>query len=217
MLIHDRFVFLHVPKTGGRFVRSALLGELPECRELSGGGARHYGWERIPAEAVGRPVLAFVRNPWDWYVSWYSFAAAQPPALLERLVSIRPWLRDVLVSDPDVGSLKLGDFDTTIRRACTRAAGGEGVYVASLNAAFGSGLGSQLLTVGRFESLIDDLESFLALVGVVLDDDARGRIRAMDSIGAGDRGPYRAYYDDELRDLVATSCAEPIERFGYGF
>ena len=31
----------------------------------------------IPPEFRDLPVLGFVRNPWDWYVSWYHYIRAQ--------------------------------------------------------------------------------------------------------------------------------------------
>ena len=31
----------------------------------------HAGIDLIPAEYAHLPAIAFIRNPWDWYVSWY--------------------------------------------------------------------------------------------------------------------------------------------------
>jgi hypothetical protein len=33
----------------------------------------HFPCADIPAEASDLPVVGIVRNPWDWYVSWYAF------------------------------------------------------------------------------------------------------------------------------------------------
>ena len=71
--------------------------------------------------------------------------------------------------------------------------------------------------MGRFESLVDDLGGFLDSAGVELPDGAIERIRSAAPLNASERGPYRDYYDDELRDLVGESCRPLIERFGYAF
>ena len=49
------------------------------------------------------------------------------------------------------------------------------------------------------------------------DGEEIGRIRAGAPVNASDHGPYRDYYDDELRDLVGKACRPLIERFGYRF
>lgn len=250
MLIHDRFVFLHVPKTAGTFLRRVLHEEVPGCEPLPGmPGSAHYGWDQIPEEAADRPVLAFVRNPWDWYVSWYSFAVGQAPETFERRREQQPFFRWLFADGPPGskdsaphsanGANGANPFATTLRRACAGFAGGEereelerlvgrfelarplleghDFYTARLMVTVGEGFESERATIGRFESLMDDLESFFANSGVDLPDGAMARIRAAAPVGASDRRPYRAYYDAELRELVEASCGRLIERFGYGF
>jgi hypothetical protein len=231
MLIHERFVFLHVPKTGGRFIRHVLGQEISQCRELPI-ESRHDGWDKIPKEAAGLPVLGFVRNPWDWYVSWYSF-------IVEGMVQVPPIHELLFTVEQTRGARTPGDFRTAVRQACTgivdsgnraeleRAVQGfdlaeplmEGhdFYTSRLMVTYGAGLHSDQLTIGRLESLADDLEAFLHQAGVEMDDGAIERIRTTKAHGASRRGPYPDYYDDELRDLVGSSCEAMIERFGYSF
>lgn len=206
MLVHERFVYLHLPKTGGTFIADALERELSSdaaVREIPG---KHTGWDGIPDDAAGRPVLVYVRNPWDWYVSWYHFKLTMPRT--------RDQFFNALSAD---GRL---DFAATVRNACllvrpiTR---GHDLYTSQFLASVGSGLDSELLTIGRFESLVDDLERFLGKARVRLSDGALARIRAQEPLNASDRRSYRDYYDDELRDLVGESCRTLIERFEYRF
>jgi hypothetical protein len=202
MLVHDKFVFLQVRKTGCTFIADALRQELP-AESLRTVG-KHLSWTKIPAEAEGQPVLAYVRNPWDWYVSWYHF---------NKLGNMgNPIFRAL----SDGGEL---DFAATVSKACTWgvAETGSDLYTFLLRTVVGRRLDSELLTIGRFESLVEDLESFLLEVGVPLADGGIERIRATAPVNASDRGPYGAYYDDELRDLVGGACRPLIERFGYEF
>jgi hypothetical protein len=245
MLIHDRFVFLHVPKTGGTFLRRILQQELPECRPLPDmPRSAHFGWDKIPPEAAGLPVLAFVRNPWDWYVSWYSFAVGQPRVSFEQMRSTQPLFRKLFDDDSTAepksdAANGANDFATTIKRACTGIVDiddaaeleqlvqgfdlakplmeGHDFYTARLMVTVGAGFESDRATIGRFESLTDDLESFLEKAQVDLPEGAMDRIRAAEKHGESRHRPYREYYDEELSDLVEDSCKALIERFGYSF
>ncbi len=37
----------------------------------------HYPYSMLPPGHSDLPVLGMVRNPWDWYVSWYAFNTRQ--------------------------------------------------------------------------------------------------------------------------------------------
>ena len=76
----------------------------------------------MPPEAEGRPVLMYVRNPWDWYVSWYHFwTRSWLPRLPPETVRANPWTR-LLLGDgfevTDQGLRGIEDFATVVRAAC---------------------------------------------------------------------------------------------------
>ena len=94
MILTDRFVAVHEPKTGGTFVSSALFrlygarwnlrARLASAcgRDVVARGKygtfvfthnKHGGCNEIPRGYRDRPVLASVRNPYDLYVSQYEF------------------------------------------------------------------------------------------------------------------------------------------------
>jgi hypothetical protein len=82
MILSRHFVFIHLPKTGGTFVKRLLNIYAPPDWEVSevialGGHPRndpnHPTIKDIPSAYGGIPIFGFVRNPWDWYVSWYEF------------------------------------------------------------------------------------------------------------------------------------------------
>ena len=87
MILTKRFVYIHVPKTGGTFVTSVLerlmkpekprnvvefLGQAWEgaYRDTD----KHAAGSRIPASHRGLPVIATIRNPFDRYVSQFAFS-----------------------------------------------------------------------------------------------------------------------------------------------
>ena len=69
MIATDRFVYVHLHKAGGTFVNECLERYFPGARRLG----YHLPASLIPAELQSLPVLGFVRSPWSYYVSWYTF------------------------------------------------------------------------------------------------------------------------------------------------
>lgn len=213
MLLTDDFVYLHMPKTGGGTVTRVLRDVLPPGYARSGPRPHvHPGWRHIPAEAAGRPVFCHVRNPWDWYVSWYSFAR---DAEGKRA---RLW-RSAFADRPD--------FPTFLRRACSggldhdrpelAAAMRDGDFYTARWLDLVGGVDDDRLVVGRFERLFGDLEDFLRSVGAPVPDDFAARASAAPPVHPSRRTAYRDYYDEETRALVGQACAYFVDRFGYAF
>lgn len=239
MLVYEQFVFVHTPKTAGIFLSEALRHEFPPPVKVL---ETHAGWDAIPPEAAGRPVLMYVRNPWDWYVSWYLFWTLKwLPGKSSDWARRNPWVRLLFGEEIEVtpdGLRGVNDFATTLRIACESLdpsspamakmirdgaphaesiEAGDDFYTARFKQLAGAGLGSDLLTVGRYESLLADLDRFFARNGIPLGDGVLDRIATRDPVNVNDRRPYREYYDDELRDLVGRSCSMLIEGFDYRF
>lgn len=93
MIITDKFVYIHLPKTGGSFVNSALLQAhgirwtLWQQAILTFSGRlvhhgplgslcmqdKHGSCQRIPPSDQHKPILSTIRNPLDYYVSDFEF------------------------------------------------------------------------------------------------------------------------------------------------
>lgn len=200
MFVHDQFVFLQMRKTGSTFLVDALERELPSGG--SKGLGKHWGWSKIPPCAVGLPVLTYVRNPWDWYVSWYHFNLMHGGVTDYWKVLSAEGTRS---------------FGVTVRYAleASQSVMGGDLYSTLFRNITGDGLYSETLTIGRFESLVDDLETFLSATEVVFPAAGFARMRAAAPVNASDRCSYLEYYDDELYDLVGEWCGPLIDRFGY--
>ncbi len=90
MLICDnpRFLFVHIQKTGGTSLATALRSTNPEA-QLFQGTHDHARWarQRLQNQYDSYFKFAFVRNPWDRLVSWYAMimqASQKPVAELNR-------------------------------------------------------------------------------------------------------------------------------------
>jgi len=68
MYVTDEIVFLHLPKCGGSSVYDVMQhqdGFIPL-------GEKHNTFRDVPSDNQ-KPVVITLRNPWAWYVSFYSF------------------------------------------------------------------------------------------------------------------------------------------------
>jgi hypothetical protein len=81
----------------------------------------------------------------------------------------------------------------------------------------GTGVDAGRVEVGRFESLQEDFLAFLERHEVPFGPEFARAVRAEPPFGSSKRGPYRSYYDDETRDLVARKARRLIAAHGYEF
>ncbi|MFZ5962074.1 sulfotransferase family 2 domain-containing protein [Thalassococcus sp. BH17M4-6] len=207
-----RYIFVHIPKTGGTSMARALearamaddilIGDTPKARrrrgrikELSARGRlwKHSTLSDIDGvlsmdEIAGMFTFALVRNPWD------------------RLVSYYHWLRAQRFDHPAVHLAKVTGFDGFLRHPHTAASIGGSPYGSYLRCADGVERASAWL---RLEHLAEDIAPLAAHLGFVPDVPHDNR---------SDRGAdYRTYYSDGLAEVVGEICAEDIARFGYRF
>ena len=223
MLITKQFVFLHVPKTGGSFVQKLCQERLPPGSVIK--QVPHGSHDVIPSEFAHLPRLCFVRNPWDWYVSWYHHGVR---AAAEQRPFGRSLVWRVLF---DEGR---NDFRATVAAASGGrqlvAPAGRGPrwlqamneldldhYTATHRVMVGTGSEADRVEVGRFENLREDFLDFLRRHDVPVGSEFEHAVLASPPENPGERGDYREYYDDELRELVGRRAHIMIEEFGYSF
>ena len=199
MILTKDFVFIHLPKTGGTFVRRTLEQFAPaswDAEYFEG----HPTVEDIPPSHQGLPVIGMIRNPWSFYVSWYSF-------LCEKVedyeyfnvvsgggkLSFQETMRNILESEP-VKSSGWGGFtylvDFTYREKLRSVR-----YV-------------------RFEDLREQFVAALDEVSVV-PDALRQALLASPVINASKHKSAASYYDEELVGLIRDRDRPAFEMFGY--
>ena len=216
MLITKHFAFLHMPKTGGTFLASTCEAELPNDWLVSTGLHRHAPYEEIPEAYRGLPIFYLVRNPWDWYVSWFDHVHRGRRDFDYK--EHKPFWQTAFAEGRN-------DFRQTIVNACTGHVAHEltpiptGVdyYSARFRWIGGAGLESGQVEVGRFENLREDFLAFLERHRVPVSASFPEAVQRFEPVNVGERGPYRDYYDDETQALVGEKTRAIVERYGYEF
>jgi hypothetical protein len=207
-----RFIFVHIPKTGGTAFTLAyegragaddiLIGDTPKARKRAGRwkGIKTAGrvWKHstladvvglvTPREIEEFQTVTLIRNPWDRAVSYYH------------------WLRVQGFAHPAVGLAKTHDFSGFLNHPQTVAAFRLWPYGAYVRRADGSEKPSLFI---RLENYADEAGPVAAHLGFRL---------SLPHANESDRvRDWRPYYSDQDAKLVGELCSEDIARFGYRF
>ena len=228
MIATGHLVFLHLHKSGGTFVNEGLLRFVPEARIIG----YHLPRKLIPVSLAHLPVVGLVRNPWSYYVSWYSFQSRRhEPNPLFRVLSdegrldFEGTLRNML--DLGSGGAHLPRLVAALPRDYThRGLNLPGVALAGIHE---SGLGFYswlyrymyngpgILHIVRMERMRDELNSTLKGVGQPVSEHLRTYIEGAPSLNTSEHTRYSDYYSADLAKRVSNRDGELIERFGYRF
>ena len=227
MIATDHFVFLHLHKSGGTFVNEGLLRFVPDARQIG----YHLPRKLIPPPLAHLPVLGLVRNPWSYYVSWYTFQSrmARPNALFQILSDGGKLGFDDTIRN----MLELGSEDRHLNRivpALPSAYGRSGLNlpgpelarIAGTASGFYSFLyahmyGDGQTRLARMEHMREELPPLLRDVGEMPGEVALTDLSVTAPVNTTAHRHYAEYYDPSLRDLVAVRDSAIIERHGYEF
>ncbi|MGC9420246.1 MAG: sulfotransferase family 2 domain-containing protein [Rhodovulum sp.] len=208
-----RYIFVHIPKTGGTALTLALegraaaddilIGDTPKARKRRRRlrGVRTAGrlWKHarladieglVPRAAFsGLFCFTLVRNPWDRALSYYH------------------WLRVQGFDHPAVHLARRLDFGAFLAQPSIA----EGLRAAPYASYMTDGAGVEHCDAWvRLEHLDEDLPPVEAHLGFGL--------RPLARVNPSDRvSDYRVYYDDESAERVGRLAAADIARFGYRF
>lgn len=206
------YIFVHIPKTGGTSLALALedramkddlmLGDTPKAlkrrKRLKDAKAAGRLWkhstladiEGLVSRTEMEQMFTFtlVRNPWDRIASYYH------------------WLRDQTFDHPAVHVAAQTSFEAFLMTRGIQASLRGAPYTSYMR----DGAGEERCNLYiRLEHFAEDAAPLFEHLGFSLSLPLENRsARVLD---------YRSLYTDEMRDVVATICAEDIARFGYRF
>lgn len=193
-------VFVHIQKTGGNAITIGL-------GQSAADPMKHFTaleLRRVTGEAFWDDSFkfAFVRNPWDRLVSWWSMVNALradyergralnlfQSTVLAKTKTFEDFvaLDDVIIDTDGTKSVQRNQIDYITDEA--------GKVIVDF--------------VGRFERLEEDAN--LALAGRL------GRTLTLPHANASVRKDYRSYYTPALAEKVAHIFKRDIDAFGYSF
>jgi len=210
--VQKKFLFIHVPKTGGNSIQN-VLREYSEdeivCSEDHHDGVERFGVKNAKYDIKKHSPLSqykqelepdfyrqlfkfsIIRNPWDKLVSWYfspgsGRTAWEREAFAEMLQKLPPLRHHVIV--PTMTEKVSGKL----------------------------GIGGKLPPLDRdvdallsFERLNEDFKTLCEKIDIPpVDLPVRNK---------SSRDHYSKYYDQELKEIVAERFADEIEFGGYEF
>lgn len=207
-----KYIFVHIPKTGGTAMALALegramrddimLGDTPKAKKRRGRvkdvQTRGRLWKHstladidgllCPDEIADMFVFTLVRNPWDRMVSYYH------------------WLREQKFDHPSVHLAKALDFSGFVNAPEIAQSFRSHPYSAYVTDAAGVERNALYIRLEHFEQ---DAEPLWAHLGFRLELPVANRSeRARD---------YRGYYRGGDSERLGEICARDIAKFGYCF
>jgi hypothetical protein len=228
MIVSQKFVFLHLHKSGGSFVNRMMLSCIPYAKQIG----YHLPYSMLPSGYKRLPVIGTVRNPWAYYVSWYFFQSQlSAPNALFRLVSnnnslgFEDTIRNLLSLNknnefieilqqqlPD--TFQLNGINLTKSCLSQFKQDNIGFYSFLYNRLYA---GAHQPNIIKTELLRAGLTEALQQLNVDTLPKLQAYLRDMPDVNTSEHLPYRQYYSDTLRCIVAGQDAKLIEQYQYEF
>lgn len=207
--VGDHHVFVHIPKNAGSSVAEAMEMEM----------SWHYTAQAY-RQMLGRPAyhwrfsFAFVRNPWDRFLSLYRYArleesryhsAIDPESAPHGKHDDYDLLQGASVEDCarylQEGRLQHDDFINHWRPQSDWLTGSDGSVIVDF--------------VGRVESIDEDFQSVAERLDLPVD--SLPVTNTSDGTASSSSRDYRTAFTDTARRIVGEFYEEDIDRFDYEF
>jgi hypothetical protein len=238
MIVTKYFVYIHVSRSGGTFLNKLILEQFPGARKIQ----YHGQLKDLPDEYSELPVIGFVRNPWDWYVSMY-FDYRKKQQYVFQILSDRGALG---FQETISRFLNLGDNSVQSKRRLEQLvrAAPEVINTRKPGPRQNPGLRSEQfanypekvgyyswlfqlmfesdnpdrIRIGRFENLREETLRLFEETGVPITKGITDYLGKAKPINSSSRPPsYSDGYPPALEKLVSVKDKYLIDRFGYEF
>lgn len=243
MIINDKFVFIHNPRTGGAFVKNTFKQTFPESDFLRLEDY-HLPVSSLPEKHRAKMKFGMVRNPWAWYVSLYHFQ--QPHGQWLRLCSPdhRPTFQQFLstflssdfakkhrgekfhpVGNPHapktvpvfdyMDNLDIGFF--TYRYIYLFSYEYEKIFSGQADIFTNHDTLISVENVLKTEELPNNIINLFGRNGIPISEEDKKLWRTRPKRNYTNHKPYQSYYDNSLVELVRRKDRLIIEKYGYKF
>lgn len=238
MIVTKHFVYIHTSRTAGTFLNKLILEHVPGARMLQ----YHGHLSDLPGTFSDLPVIGFVRNPWDWYVSMffdyrrkqqYVFQIISAGGALDFEATVSRFLR---LGDKSVQSKRL--LKQLVHTAPTvidaqvpprrRMPGLRSEHFANFpeNHGYYSWLfqlmyqseNAHRIHIGRFEDLREEALRLFTITGTPITKGITAYLKEAEVLNTSPRPKiFVGGYPQQLEQLVADKEKYLIDQFGYDF
>jgi hypothetical protein len=224
MILTDKFIFIHLQKCAGTFVREYIQDNFPD-------------WERTKREHNGvkdiqslrnRIVFGTIRNPWEWYVSMYiARLSVQGPFAALYGSTFKQFLENSLfknqkrhVHDLNFSIIRKLDIGTySFRYIMCYAKRPDLVFKkynkVDLISNHDNWIGVDYLC--RVEYLNQEIVRLFSKYDIDLTDNQVAGLNRFEKKNTSNHGNYHEYYDEESSNWVAQKDKLIIEKYRYTF
>ena len=211
MIISDDFVFLHLQKCGGSFVRTVLVEHFGAKKV----GPNHDGYLNIRDKDKEKFIFGTIRNPYSWYISLYHKHREDVPKSFFRTTlhgdpSFPVWLKRFMTAK---GRMHDIDFNHAAKLDI-------GPYTYRAMRSYGLNRQPRTKLDIRFAKIhyikTADLNHGLSsLLQERLDKDKVESILNKEKIHTSTHMHYLEYYDQESKDLVYQKDKLIFDRWNF--
>lgn len=195
-------VFVHVSRTGGTSISLLLRDQIPDIKQFLNQHSSIIEAKSILGKSFAQCYkFAFVRNPWDRFVSWYALIGK---TLYGSNVS------DDELRDPAFKHWK--QFDSFLELWSKLEIQIDGIWYKELSQWDQiSDQGGRLLVddIGKFETFDIDVHRIFKKAGLIYYPQAK--------LNQSLHHHYSIYYSDFARDLVESVFQDDVKNFNYSF
>lgn len=238
MIVTKHFVYIHTSRSAGTFLNKLILENAPGARMFQ----YHGHLKDLPETFSALPVIGFVRNPWDWYVSMF-FDYRRKQQYVYQIISDG----GALGFDATITRfLKLGDnsdesknlLDRLVHTAPKiidartpprlRLPGLRSEHFATFpeNSGYYSWLfqlmyesqNDHRVHIGRFENLREEILRLFTLTGTPITPRITSYLKETGVLNSSPRPKgFAGGYPADLEQLVADKDSYLIDQFGFAF
>jgi len=193
---HDKYkcIFVHIPKTAGKSILTVLL-EQDSCGHIPVLDYRIF--DRYKFETYFK--FAFVRNPWDRFLSAYTYLKKGGISSYDKI-----WSKTYLSNYEDFESFVLDLQDITIAKKIIKGVHFRPQYDFVCDYKFNI----KVNFIGKMENIDDDFE-YVA--------NKLGKIVKIPHLNKSVHKDYRDLYSHKMKQIVYNLYEKDIKIFGYYF
>lgn len=192
-----KFIFIHIPKTGGTSIENAFKKRIKSNRKHL--TVSDYENE-LESDIEKYFIFSVIRNPWDKLISYWKYRQGERHAPIDgKITRFDDWLKFI-------SSLNLDDLRGKTQKSNIPD------FRMGLDLQFNSLINKQNkinVNLVRFENLQNDFNTICDKIGI--------KRHHLPHINKSRHKHYTEYYNEETKQIVAETYAKDIEYFGYNF